>query len=91
MRSIDLTRDGLVRALAAAVPHSPGVEAALARRAGEIATRAEAQGLEARTVRTGTGRHVVAISGAGLPGRAPGALDELAEETIARIVEGDAP
>ena len=90
MSSRDLTRDGLIRALSAAVPRSAGVDAALGRRAGAIATRAEGQGLDALVLGRGAGRYAVEISGPGLFSRAFGALDAPPDGTIPEIIDGEA-
>ena len=92
MTSRDLTRDGLIRALSAAVPRCAGVDAALARRAGTIATRAEGHGLDATIVRHRAGRYAVEIRGPGLFSRAFGGLDAPPDdEAITEIVEGATP
>lgn len=89
MTSRDLTRDGLVRALSAAVPRSAGVDAALARRAAAIAGRAEGQGLDAMIKRQGAGRYAVEISAPGLFSRAFGGLDASGDEAITAIIDGE--
>ena len=89
MTSRDLTRDGLIRALSAAVAGSAGVDAMLAGRAGALAARAEGQGLAATVTHRDAGRYAVEVSGPGLFSRAFGARDAPADGTIAEILVGE--
>jgi len=92
MTSRDLTRDGMVRALSAALARSAGVDAALAGRAAGIAARAEGRGLDARIVPQGAGGHAVEISGPGLFARAFGSREAPGDGTLASLLDdGEAP
>jgi hypothetical protein len=89
MSAHDLTRQGLVRALSAAVAGSPTIDAALRSRAEGVAMRAAGQGLEACILRRGAGRYVVEVRGPGLFSRAFGSVEAPSDGVIADIV-GDA-
>ncbi len=90
MSARDLTRDGLVRALAAAVSGSAGVAGALQSRAAVLAERARAMGLEARIAPRGAGRCAVLLSGPGLFASAHGSRDALPDKAIPEII-GERP
>jgi len=89
MTALDLTRDGLVRALSAAVARSAPVDAELRSRGEAIASRAQGQGLEARVVARGPGHVAVEVSGAGLFSRAFGGLDGPGDGIVDTLAVGD--
>jgi hypothetical protein len=88
MSAHDATRQGLVRALSAAVAGSTAVDVALRSRADGVAARAAGQGLEARIRRRGAGRYAVEVSGPGLFSRAFGSLETPPDDVVADIVGG---
>ena len=85
MSAHDLTRDGLVRALSAAVVGCSGLTGALRDRAEVVAERARTRGLDARIASVGAGRHAVTVSGPGLFARAFGSRDAPADGIVAEI------
>lgn len=89
MTALDLTRDGLVRALSAAVARSAPVDAALRSRAEDVATRARGQGLAARVVVRGAGHMAVEVSAPGLFSRAVGGLDGPGDGIADILATGD--
>jgi hypothetical protein len=86
MSAHDLTRQGVVRALSAAVAGSTAVDAALRSRAADVTTRAASQGLEARILRRGAGQYAVEVSGPGLFSRAFGSVEAPPDDVVADIV-----
>jgi hypothetical protein len=86
MSAHDLTRQGLVRALSAAVTGSTTIDAALRSRAEGVAMRAAGQGLEARILRRGAGRYAIEVSGPGLFSRAFGSVEAPPDDVVADIV-----
>lgn len=59
MRAIDLTRDGLLRALGAAVAGRPALDRAVRARADAVAAGLADSGAEARVARRGHGDYAV--------------------------------
>lgn len=87
MSAIDLTRDGLVRALEAGIAARPAVDRAVRGRADAIADRIAEAGIDVRVVRRGPADYAVEASGAGLFAREFGSQDGAPDPVIAPLVE----
>ena len=81
MRTLDLTRYGLIRALLAAVATRPAVDAAVAARAEAVAAEMRAAGVVADVVRRGSSDYAVRAA-------APGPI---APAFMGAAREGDGP
>ncbi len=88
MSARELTRQGLVRALSAAIVGSAATDTVLRSRAEVLATRAAGRGLEARVLRRGAGRYAVEITGPGLFSRAFGSVEAPPDDVVDEIVGG---
>jgi hypothetical protein len=85
MKTLDLTREGLVRALAIGLSSSRRIDAALRARAEDVGRRRGGEGAAARIVRRGAGRYGVEISGLGFVahGGSPAAPEGTADPSSA--------
>ena len=83
MKSLELTRQGLVRALSAGVARSATVDAALRSRAEVIARGAADKDTEARVVRRGFGRYAIEVRALPAAIRGVGPFDPLVDEAAA--------
>ena len=87
MSALDLTGNGLIRALGAAIAARPSVDAAVRAKAESIAARIAEAGVEARVVRRGHGDYAVEATRSGLFAREFGSLDAPAEPVVGAAVE----
>lgn len=88
MSAIDLTRDGLVRALEAAIAARPAVDRAVRAEADAIAGRMADAGIDVRVERRGQADYGVVASAPGLFSREFGSRDVAPDPVIAPSLEG---